>query len=168
MSAGDATENSAFACSPSWIVIPMCPKMRQRWRESQQTWFILLQFMLRPKAGSSYRYTDQPQHHSCEIWYFDPRCLLQGCVSLIQYSAHRLNLVRAVSCVRPRWGFGCLTCLCTCFHQFVMFDITILEFAITPGWLLPPRGLDCTSSLDLKGSVMPPVGRSSAGLCTHI
>lgn len=60
-----------------------------------------LVLQLRAGAGSSYRYTDQPQHHSCGICFPDPRCLLQGCSSLIQYSADRLNLGRATALLVP-------------------------------------------------------------------
>lgn len=127
----------------------------ERWRESQQIWFILLQFMLRPKARSGYRYTDQPQHHSCRIWYFDLRYLLQGCFSLIQYSTDRLNLVRAVSLHVPMVRIWLFDMCLRLFHQFVMYDIRVLYYPRVIGKHNKPWG-----------TVMPPVDGLGAHLCT--
>ncbi|KAK1888580.1 Kelch-like protein 29 [Dissostichus eleginoides] len=52
-----------------------------------------LEFVLRPKVSSIYKNTDEPQHRSCHSWHLN---LQQGCLSLIQYSTDRLNLLTAV------------------------------------------------------------------------
>lgn len=104
-----------------------------------ETRLILLQsqFVLRLEVGSIYRNTDQPLHHFCNIWHFDPLYLLQGCFSLIQYSTDRVNLVRAVSlqCADLVTCPRC-ECVCTCIQQLVMCKIIykLNETSIQMAW----------------------------------
>lgn len=88
MSAGDATKKKKkLLCGPLRLLNSRMeqPEEEREGEEANKPDSLVLQ--LRAGAGSSYRYTDQPQHHSCGICFPDPRCLLQGCSSLIQYSA---------------------------------------------------------------------------------